>query len=78
MEAGAVKLGFYDCRSNTFYEVESAEEYEQCLQLYYRMTQEEESVQPLSLDYLYDFDEVLCELDKNQTTAQAHPELQEY
>jgi hypothetical protein len=21
MEGGAVKLGFYDCRSNTFYEV---------------------------------------------------------
>jgi|LakMenEpi03Aug12_release.lakeMendotaPanAssembly.Ray.scaffolds.fasta_scaffold2225922_1 hypothetical protein len=45
MEGGSVKLGFYDCRSNTFYEVESAEEYEHCLQLYHKVMQEEESKQ---------------------------------
>lgn len=33
------------------------EEYEQCLQHYYKVMQEEESrQQELSLDYLYDFD----------------------
>lgn len=74
MEGTSIKLGFYDCRSNTFYEVESAEEYERCLQHYYKVMQEEESRQnQLSLDYLYDFDEVLGELDKNQATSQMQP-----
>lgn len=79
MEGGSVKLGFYDCHSNTFYEVESAEEYERCLQLYHKVMQEQESKQnQLSLDYLYDFDEVLGEFDKNHNTTEAQPELQEY
>jgi hypothetical protein len=30
------------------------------------------------LDYLYDFDELLGELDENQNTNEAQPELQEY
>jgi hypothetical protein len=69
MEGPSIKLGFYDCSSNTFYEVESAEEYERCLQHYHKVIQEEESKQnQLSLDYLYDFDEVLGEFDKNQAT----------
>ena len=45
MEGEQVKLGFYDFSSNKFYEVESAEEYERCLQLYYKVIQEEESKQ---------------------------------
>ena len=45
MEEEQVKLGFYDCSSNNFYEVESAEEYKLCLQLYYKVIQEEESKQ---------------------------------
>ena len=57
MEGSCVKLGFYDSRSNTFYEVESAEEYQRCLQYYYKVLQEEESKQnQLNMDYLYDFD----------------------
>jgi hypothetical protein len=42
------------------------------------MQEEENRQNQLNLDYLYDFDEVLGELDKNQATSQMQPELQEY
>lgn len=41
MEGCCPKLGFYDCTSNTFYQVDSPEEYERCLQHYYKVIQEE-------------------------------------
>ncbi len=41
MEGCSPKLGFYDAANNTFYQVDSLEEYERCLQHYYKMIEEE-------------------------------------
>lgn len=43
MEGCSAKLGFYDSTSNTFYQVDSPEEYQRCLQHYYKVIQEEEN-----------------------------------
>jgi hypothetical protein len=79
MEGSSVKLGFYDCRTNSFYEIESAEEYQRCLEHYYQVLNEETNKpDELGIDYLYDFDCVLGELSSNDATSSISPELHEY
>lgn len=61
-----IRYGFLDKINNVFYEVESKEEYERCLEFYQKMVaEEEERHNREALSKLDDFADVLGEFHYN-------------
>lgn len=63
---GQTRYGFLDSLNNVFYEVESKEEYERCLEFYQKMlAEEEEKRSHEALNRLDDFADVIGDLVYN-------------
>ena len=71
-----IRYGFLDKISNVFYEVESKQEYERCLDFYNKMVvEEEERRNREALSKLDDFADVLGDFTYNENSS-CFPELQ--
>lgn len=51
------RMGFYDSKNKIFYEIETIEEYQQCLDYYHKKIKEQNSVN--TFDMLNDFDSLV-------------------
>ena len=72
------RQGFFDPRSNTFYLIESEEEFERCLAYYWQVQEAESGAGFSPVDSMDDFDHLVGELvQKHQDTAPL-PVLQKY
>jgi len=74
---GELRFGFFDKASNTFYEVGSKAEYEQCLEYYQKMLEQEEAARMEVLAYLEEFDDTFRTVSYRQEEP-AFSELREY
>ena len=71
-----IRYGFLDKINNVFYEVESKQEYERCLDFYNKMVvEEEERRNREALSKLDDFADVLGDFTYNENSS-CFPELQ--
>jgi hypothetical protein len=71
-----IRYGFLDKINNVFYEVESKQEYERCLDYYNKMVvEEEERRNREALSKLDDFADVLGDFTYNENSS-CFPELQ--
>ena len=71
-----IRYGFLDKINNVFYEVESKQEYERCLDFYNKMVvEEEERRNKEALSKLDDFADVLGDFTYNENSS-CFPELQ--
>lgn len=72
-----MRYGFFDKQNNVFYEVGSKAEYEQCLQYYQKMLEEEEKKRMEGLGCLEDFEDLIGDVAHGYGDS-AFPEMREY
>ena len=78
MSVKPIKYGFFDKVNNVFYEVESQEEYERCLQFYREMlVREEKNHREEVIGHLEDFADVIGDFIYNDNSS-CFPEMQEF
>jgi hypothetical protein len=70
------RLGFYDAEHGVFYEVESPEEYQRCLEYLHRRIEEQSRPDPL--DFFDDFDSLVEELDQKDKATEPQLEMCEF
>ena len=67
------RMGFYDSKHNIFYEIESPEEYQHCLQHYQKQLALQHPQEQFS-----DFDSLVEELDQKDNQTEPNLEMYEF